>query len=253
MTNLVDLHCHIIPYVDDGALRTEESEQLLDLLFVQGVRAVCATPHLRKGMFETPDQDVQEQYVKLQKYVTRRCYGIQLYLSREYHCDKLFEARLDAGTVLPIGEGNTLLVEFSQRNDYQSILGWVQDLRRRGYQPLIAHLERYPAVEGDLDKVSTLIQNGAKIQINAGSVLGREGLRHAKWSRKLLKEALVHVIASDCHDPVDRPPELAACNRFLRKKVGDAYADALLRDNPMRILTTIEKENTSHADNQAEA
>ena len=253
MTELVDLHCHILPYVDDGALRTEESEQLLDMLYLQGVRVVCATPHLRNRMFETPDKDIREQFAELQDYAARRSYAVRLFLSREYHSDKLFEACLEAGTVLQLGAGNALLVEFSQRNDYDYILGWVKDLRRRGYQPLIAHVERYPAVEGDLDKVSALIQNGAKIQMNAGSVLGREGLRQARWSKKLLKEALVHVIASDSHDPLDRPPELDACHRFLRKKVGDAYADALMRDNPMRILSTIEKENTSHAENLAEA
>ena len=253
MINLVDLHCHILPYVDDGALRAEESQQLLEMLFLQGVRFLCATPHLRNRMFETPDQDIRVQFAELQNFAERQRYPVRLLLSREYHCDKLFEECLKAGTVLPIGAGNALLVEFSQRHDYEYILGWVKDLRRRGYQPLIAHLERYPAVEGDLDKVSNLIQNGAKIQMNADSVLGREGLRRAKWSKKLLKEALVHVIASDSHDPVDRPPELDACQRFLRKKVGDAYADALMRDNPMRILSTIEKENTSHADNQAEA
>lgn len=253
MTKFVDLHCHILPYVDDGALRNEESEQLMDMLYLQGVRVVCATPHLRKGMFETPDRDIQVQFAELQDYAARRSYPVRLFLSREYHCDKLFKERLEAGTVLPMGAGNALLVEFSQRHDFDYILGWIKDLRNRGYHPLVAHVERYPGVEGDLDKVSALIQAGAKIQMNAGSVLGHEGLRQAKWSRKLLKEALVHVIASDSHDPMDRPPELDACQRFLRKKIGDAYADALMRDNPMRILSTIEKENSPHADNQAEA
>ena len=89
--------------------------------------------------------------------------------------------------------------------------------------------------------------------MNAGSVLGHEGLRQARWSRKLLRESLVHVIASDSHDPVDRPPELDACQRYLRKKVGDACAEALMRDNPMQILSTIEKESIPHANNQAEA
>ena len=107
--------------------------------------------------------------------------------------------------------------------------------------------------EDRVDKVAALIQNGAKIQMNAGSVLGHEGFRQAKWSRKLLKESMVHVIASDSHDPIDRPPELDDCQRYLRKKVGDAYTDALMRDNPMQILSTREKETIPHANNQAEA
>lgn len=253
MMKLIDLHCHILPYVDDGALRTEESERLLDMLYEQGVRVVCATPHLRHRMFETPDDEIREQFRALCDYAERRAYFMRLFLSREYHCDKLLQQRLEAGKLLCMGAGNTVLAEFSQLHDYDYISAWVTDLRQRGYQPLIAHVERYPALAGSPDKVSALIQNGAKIQMNAGSVLGREGLRQARWSKSLLKESLVHVIASDSHDPMDRPPELDACERYLRKKVGDAYTDALMRDNPMRILSTIDKEIIPHADNQVEA
>lgn len=252
MIKLIDLHCHILPYVDDGALRTEESEQLLDMLYEQGVRVVCCTPHLRYRMFETPDEEIRIQFSALQAYVEQKRYPMRLFLSREYHCDKLLRERLACGAIMCMGVGNTVLTEFSQAHDYDYILDAVLDLRDRGYQPLIAHLERYPALTGSLDKVSCLIENGARIQMNAGSVLGREGLRQAKWSRTLLKESMVYVIASDSHDPVDRPPELDECQRYLRKKVGDAYTELLMRDNPMRILLTMKKETSSHANNQAE-
>ena len=253
MTKLVDLHCHILPYVDDGALRTEESEQLLDMLCQQGVRVVCATPHLRHKMFETPDAEIREQFDALQAYALRRGYSVRLFLSREYHCDKLLAERLEEGAILPMGEGSAVLLEFSHLHSFESILEWVSNVRERGFHPLIAHVERYSALEGSPDKVYALIERGAKIQMNAGSVLGREGFRQARWSRKLLKESLVHVIASDSHDPLDRPPELDDCQRYLRKKVGDAYTEALMHDNPMQILSTTEKETISHADNQAEA
>ena len=253
MTKLVDLHCHILPYVDDGALRTEESERLVDMLYQQGVRVVCATPHLRHKMFETPEEEVRTQFTELQAYAQQRGYGMRFFLSREYHCDKVLAERLQTRELLPLGGGNAILIEFSHLHTYESILGWVSDVRAQGYCPLIAHIERYPALEGSLDKVSTLIQMGATIQMNAGSVLGHEGLRQARWSRRLLKESMVDVIASDSHDPIDRPPELEDCQRYLRKKVGDAYTDALMRDHPIRILSTIEKETISHANNQAEA
>lgn len=238
MTKLVDLHCHILPYVDDGALRTEESDELLDMLFRQGVRVLCATPHLRKGMFETPDQEIRVQFSELLKRASRRNYPMRMFLSREYHCDALFRECLQAGRVLPMGEGNSLLLEFSHLHSYETIRAWVSDVRALGYRPLIAHAERYPALTGSPERVSALIGMGAKIQMNAGSVLGREGFRQASWSRRLLKEALVHVIASDSHDPMDRPPELDACANYLRKKVGESCLQALLRDNPIEILTT---------------
>ena len=163
-----------------------------------------------------------------------------LFLSREYHCDDLFRERLNAGNVLCFGRGRTVLIEFSYHHTYEAILSWIDDVQARGYCPLIAHVERYPALSGSLEKVSTLIQKGAKIQMNAGSILGLEGFRQSMWSKRLLKEGLVHVVASDSHDPENRPPELDACFHFLRKKVGDAYAMALLRENPVKILSRIE-------------
>ena len=240
MTKIVDLHCHILPYVDDGALRCEESDELLEMLFQQGVRVLCATPHLRKGMFETPDEEIQAQFADLLKRADRRGERMTLLLSREYHCDDLFRERLEAGNVLCMGAGNTVLMEFSSRHTFEDILSWVEGVRQRGYSPLIAHIERYPALNGSPEKVSALIQSGAKIQMNAGSILGREGFRQALWSKRLLKKSLVHVVASDSHDPELRPPELDACMKVLRKIVGSDDAMALLRDNPIKILSRIE-------------
>lgn len=240
MTKIVDLHCHILPYVDDGALRCEESDELLEMLFQQGVRVLCATPHLRKGMFETPDEEIQAQFADLLKRADRLGERMTLLLSREYHCDDLFRERLEAGNVLCMGAGNTVLMEFSSRHTFEDILSWVEGVRQRGYSPLIAHIERYPALNGSPEKVSTLIQSGAKIQMNAGSILGREGFRQALWSKRLLKKSLVHVVASDSHDPELRPPELDACMKVLRKIVGSDDAMALLRDNPIKILSRIE-------------
>ena len=240
MTKIVDLHCHILPYVDDGALRCEESDELLEMLFQQGVRVLCATPHLHKGVIETTDEEIQAQFADLLKRADRLGERMTLLLSREYHCDDLFRERLEAGNVLCMGAGNTVLMEFSSRHTFEDILSWVEGVRQRGYSPLIAHIERYPALNGSPEKVSALIQSGAKIQMNAGSILGREGFRQALWSKRLLKKSLVHVVASDSHDPELRPPELDACMKVLRKIVGRDDAMALLRDNPIKILSRIE-------------
>ena len=73
MIGIVDLHSHILPYVDDGALRKEESDMLIGMLYSQGVRISCATPHLRKGMFETSDEDILKQFEKLEESIDSCC------------------------------------------------------------------------------------------------------------------------------------------------------------------------------------
>jgi len=236
MTGIADIHCHILPYVDDGALRKEESLELLEMQYAQGVRAVCATPHLRKGMFESTDDAIRLQFERLQERAGPLRERMRFFLSREYYCDEGLLARLERGEILPLGMGNCLLLEFSHAHSESEIQSYIQIVQQSGYRPLIAHLERCPALRGDTAQTAALVEMGALIQVNAGSILGREGRRQASFCRKLLKERLVHVVASDAHDPEMRPPELDRCAVYLTKKLGAAYAEQLLCTNPLQIL-----------------
>ena len=235
MIKIADIHCHVLPYVDDGAEQKEVSMELLKEQFAQGVRIVCCTPHLRKGMFETPDEEIYQQFDKL-KERARIFHGqMQLYLSREYYCDASFIKRVKTKNVIPMGNSNYLLTEFSTRYTKEQAAEIVQMIRKYGYRPLLAHVERFPELK-DLKTIERLIHLGAKIQVNAGSLLGREGLGQALWTRKLIKHHLVHVVASDAHDMESRPPEMDLAAEYLVKKVGSEETKSLLYENAITIL-----------------
>ena len=197
MTKLVDLHCHILPYVDDGALRSAESDALLEMLFRQGVRVLCATPHLRKGMFETPDEEIRIQFSELQERAAGRSCPMRLFLSREYHCDDLFRERLHAAEVLCLGEGNTLLIEFSSRHSYEKIRDWVSAVLEQGYRPLIAHPERYRYME--MRDYERLRKMGALMQLNLPSIIGAYGDTARLKAEELLSKGMYAMVGSDCH------------------------------------------------------
>ena len=235
MKGLTDIHCHIIPYVDDGALRMQEAEELLRMQIDQGVTTVCCTPHLRKNMFETPDDVIQMQFERLKAWCIQAELPVTLYLSREYHCDELLIKKLEAGQILPLGKGKTLLAELSHRHSEKQIHEYIRIIKSYGFTPLLAHAERYEALESTAS-IARLTELGALIQMNAGSLTGAEGRRQASRCKKLLKEHLIHVIASDAHDPEERPPELAACASILERKFGEEYAAKLLCTNPYQIL-----------------
>ena len=234
---IADIHCHIIPYVDDGAAVIEEAMALIRTQYNQGIRLICATPHLRHGMFESSDEEIIRQYTRLKSLATSRFQGLELYLSREYHCDKLFREHLKSYTILPLGRGNHLLIEFSSRHTVEQIQEYIDLVQSYGYQPLIAHVERYPAVSSE-DQIRGLIRQGAKIQVNAGSVLGREGLKKRLFVHKLLKKGLVDVVASDSHDTVERPCELKKAYELIEKKMGSNAARNVFWENPANILIT---------------
>lgn len=235
MIRIADIHCHILPYVDDGAEQKEESMALLESQYKQGVRVICVTPHLRKGMFETPDEILFEQFERLQECARTFKSKIHLYLSREYYCDSSFIQRVEEGNVISMGTGKYLLTEFSTRYSKLEVYEFIKIIRKSGYRPLIAHVERFPELK-DLKCVERMIHLGAKIQVNAGSLLGREGILQALWTRRLVKNHLVHVVASDAHDTENRPAELTKAAKYLRKIVGEAETKNLLYENPLTIL-----------------
>ena len=236
MNSIADIHCHVLPYVDDGAEHSAEMEELLVSSAKQNVRVLCLTPHFRSGMFTSEDETVLHRFEQAKTFVEDRRLPLKLYLGREYYCDRTFLERLEMRTVIPLGEGNTLLVEFSSRYDTETILKYLEHVQQAGYRPLVAHVERYPAISGDTDQVERLIAAGAMVQVNAGSLLGREGHRQKAFGWKLVKQGLVDVVASDCHDPSYRPPELGECARKIESKAGKETAQRVLWDTPMKIL-----------------
>ena len=229
---MTDVHCHLLPYVDDGAHDLEEAAELLKLEAAQGVTTVCVTPHLRQEMFETPDEILRRQYERLSKIAEG--FGITLCLSREYHYDGLFREKLHQHQILPIGR-NGVLVEFSYSDSRDQMLCAMGEILNSGYVPIIAHVERYAATTPDL--ISDLKNAGARIQVNADAVLGRDGRYAKKLAWTLLRADLVDVVASDAHDTAERPPRLAQCYKKLIKKLGAETASRLTERNPEMLLT----------------
>lgn len=233
---LADIHCHLMPYVDDGAYDRDECLELLKMEAAQGVRTICLTPHLRADMFESTDEMVLEHFSMAEDLVREAGLPLKLYHSREYHFDRIFRKRLASGELRPLGEGDFLLVEFGGGHCAEEILEAVAMVRGAGWRPLIAHAERYYPLQGDWSFARELGAAGAFLQINAGSVLGREGLRQKQLCKRLLQNNLVDVIASDAHDVNVRAPELGACAQVLEKKYGRGTARRLLSSTPLAIL-----------------
>lgn len=241
ITELADIHCHILPYVDDGAEHFEETEKLLAADVEQGISVVCATPHLRHGMFESTDDAVVRQYERTREYIETCELPVRLLLGREYYCDQHFMKLLEADKLIRLGEGSVVLTEFSSRYSFEKIRGYVERILETGLTPLVAHVERYPSVAVDTALVAELRGLGARIQINAGSVLGREGHTQKKFCYKLMRLGLVDAVASDAHDPEFRPQELLSCAKKIERKMGGEYAAEVMRTRPLEILNIQDK------------
>ncbi len=236
VNRMVDIHCHLLPYVDDGAEDLDEAVELLEEQHRQGVTTICFTPHLRTGMFESPDEKIIRQFERLDRIQRENGFGMSLYLSREYHCDRALMKKMKQEKLLTMGGQNHILLEFSNAHSFSVICDRVQQTIQLGYRPLIAHIERYIAIQEDRERAEELVQLGAKLQVNAGSILGKEGLRQKWLIQWLITHGLVYAVASDAHDMQYRKPLLEQCFRYLERKYGEAQAAVLLRDNPLHLL-----------------
>lgn len=145
-----------------------------------------------------------------------------------------YKYNYDLRTVLFMGI--FVLVEFSYHYDFQKIRNSVYELVSEGYNPILAHIERYACLNKHKEYIEELIQMGAYMQINTSAVLGKMGFSQKHFCKKVLQEHLIHFIASDAHSLQKRRPNMKECKKYVEKKVGVEYANEIFVRNPQLIL-----------------
>ena len=236
MDNMYDIHCHALQGVDDGASSLQEALDILGMEYKDGVRTVILTPHFRRMMFGTSRERVRGQFEILEEAAKKALPDMRLYLGCEFHSNmdmvdflQKEESYLMAGT-------NFVLVEFSGRDSLEYISDRIYQLVANGYEPIIAHVERYSVFWNKLESVEHMVRMGARMQINAESVIGRSGRHEKKFCHKLIERDLLSYIGSDAHYISVRRPFMGECAKYVAKKFGQDYAERIFVKNPSEIL-----------------
>ena len=191
---LTDWHCHILPGVDDGVKTMDESLQILAEYERRGITQVWLTPHIMEDIPNTTD-GLRSRFAELQAAYTG---NVKLHLAAENMLDGLFEQRLAAADLLPIGDrGDHLLVETSYFNPPMDLYAMLDRIKQKGYYPLLAHPERY--VYMDDNDYARLKAQGIKFQLNLLSLVGMYGDEARKKSRWLLRNGYYTLAATDLH------------------------------------------------------
>lgn len=233
---LADIHCHILPGVDDGAPDLPAALALLQCEYSDGVRTIILTPHYRPGMFEDTEEEVRSAYDVLRKASDERFPDLDLRLGCELHAHMDIVKTLRDRPQCRLAGTDYVLVEFSSHDEQGYIRDRLYELRSSGYEPIIAHVERCKNAVKDMNFAYSLVGMGVKLQVNADSVLGKDGWGMKRICRALMEEDLVHFIGSDAHDMKFRPPRLGECAAWLERKMGENYARRILCENPREIL-----------------
>lgn len=232
---MIDIHCHALYGVDDGAKDLEESLAMLKEAKGQGIQALVLTPHLRHGMFPYPKERILSHFETLK--AKAEPLGLTLYLGCEHHASSAMVKELAEGSCLTLAGGDYVLAEFSYGDSFAAIRAKTGELMANGYLPVIAHAERCGCFQKDPEGCRELAAAGACIQLNADSILGLAGKAEEKLSRKLIKKGWGHLIASDAHGMRERACHLKECQSLVSRKYGEAAARRLFYENPKKIIT----------------
>ena len=238
---MIDIHSHIVFDVDDGPKTIEDSRALLEESYRQGVRTIISTSHRRKGMFETPEAKIEENFKQIQELAKEIAddltilYGAEIYYTSDI-LDKLEQEKIPR-----LAGSQYALIEFSMITPYKEIHTALSNVLRLGVTPVVAHIERYHCLENDEKKVRDLINMGCYTQINSSSVLkpklfGDTYKFMKKRAQFFLEKDLVHFVASDMHNLDPRPPYMQEAYQIISKKYGEPHAEQLFRKNQELLL-----------------
>ena len=238
MKGLYDIHCHILPGVDDGSRNMEESLWMLNKEYNEGVRHVILTPHFRYDMFEPHMNIVTRQFMQLRRAAMNIGEdGMRLYLGCELHSSMDMADCLKRGERLTMAGSRYVLAEFRTSDEKSYIRERIQALIRNGYYPIVAHVERYRSVvKSGIDFIDELRDMGAYIQMNADSIIGDDGFMVKRFCKKVMKEEMLDFVGSDGHDMGKRTPHLGKAYEKVAKMMGEDYADMIFISNPECIL-----------------
>ena len=237
--NMIDIHIHILPGVDDGAQDYDDALGMAELALESGVTMIVATPHAnQKGRFENYyNQEFAKRYDRLEAMFRSNRLGLNLLVGQEIMASDDMSEKIQDGRLISLNHTQYYLIEFPFDSNPNWISERLTDVLILGKTPLIAHVERYHCVQYDPSYVYDWIQMGCLTQMNKGSVFGKFGRSAQQASIPLLNFELIHCIASDAHSPVQRTPWLKDIRDFLSEKFDQEYADRMLRLNPYKIVT----------------
>lgn len=220
---MVDLHCHILPAIDDGAKTLQDSISLLKAESEQGVKAVALTPHF--NIEETSIEDFCNSRSKSLKILKSsdefKSIGIKVKAGAEvYYSPMLYDADLKP---LCIEDTDYILIELPVSSRPYELNKVMQSIINRGYIPVLAHVERYQYFTDNPVLLYNLVVDGCLAQINAGAIINSGNL--SKIALRYLKWELVQIICTDCHSIEHRPPNIQKAFEKIDKKLGEGYSD----------------------------
>ncbi|MBV9948208.1 MAG: protein tyrosine phosphatase [Myxococcales bacterium] len=248
MQGFVDLHCHWVAAIDDGARTPDDGLAMLRGLREVGFDTVVATPHMRPSMFDNDRPALERAFAGMQQSMQQSLSGATpalpaVHLASEHFFDDIVYGRLLRGEGLPYPGGRRVLIEFGRGAFPLRAQHRLFDLRRAGLGAVLAHPERYEPVWRDDACLDPLLDAGAVLLLDLAALVGKYGRAPQDAAEKLLEADAYEAACSDAHRPADVDDVARGIER-LRELAGDPGARRLLVDGPRGICAFGERRDT---------
>ncbi len=235
---MIDIHCHIMYGVDDGAFGLSESVEMAKVAHESGTTDLIATPHANAPDLEPNvwDESLENRLAEINNAVKASNIPVAIYPGQELFCSGDVVQRVKEGEFITLNKSRYILVEFDFYSSIEPILEYCEELVSFGLVPVIAHPERFAAVKEDEQAAYRLKKRGCLLQVNAGSLFGAFGRTSEGIAHDLMDAAAADFVASDAHSPYMRSPFMADAHEMISEMYSPDYAELLLQYNPARVL-----------------
>ena len=214
---VVDIHSHLLPGIDDGVKSIEETVYILKIMQSLGYEKIITTPHVMSDYYPNSEQDIRSKLEETNELINKHQIGIELEAAAEYYLDENLMFKLSNKEKLLTFGNNYLLFETSFFNKPIFLEEAVFNMNTHGYQPILAHPERYIYLHGNHKLVEKLKNMNVLFQMNILSLTGFYSIECKKFALKLLKDKQIDFVGTDCHSALQADEIFnQANNKYLR-------------------------------------
>ncbi|KDR94666.1 protein-tyrosine phosphatase [Peptoclostridium litorale DSM 5388] len=233
---MIDMHCHILPGVDDGSKSLEESVEMAKIAYADGIRHIINTSHYHTEADYVTGKRLLEIASEFNAVLGNLGIGVRVQVGNELYFNEGLMKALDEGGFYTLAGSRYVLVEFRPDKVPEDIAEVAYEFSIRGYVPIVAHVERYAQVLGDMGMAKRMIEAGFLLQVNSRSLLGKRGTPVFDFCEHAVKNRMIHFVASDAHDSRVRTPKMSGAYEKAKELAGEDIANEIFISNPQRIL-----------------
>lgn len=234
---MIDLHCHILPNMDDGPETLDETLEMARIALADGITTIVATPHQQDGVHNTSTAAILKKVDTVAAHFAQADLKLELLAGADVRIDVDTGEKIRRGEILSLNNTKRyFLLEFPAHTVPPNIDKLIFNLLLKNITPILTHPERILEVQENPNRVYDLVAMGVLSQITAMSVTGDFGPGARKCAYALLKHDLVHIIASDAHSADHRPPILSDAVKVVRRLLGEERALEMVTTIPLQII-----------------